>query len=50
MIGLGKLKDEIEEGFALLRSRIGDYQERMDRSTRGWQNDFGSSASIFVTH
>ncbi|KAH9068119.1 hypothetical protein EDB83DRAFT_2314650 [Lactarius deliciosus] len=38
--GLLKLKGDIEEGFASLRSGISSHQEQVDRSTQEWQRNF----------
>jgi hypothetical protein len=48
-MGLNKLIGGEEEGFASLRSRIGDHQKESERSMREWQNNFGSSADACTT-
>ncbi|KAH9022438.1 hypothetical protein EDB85DRAFT_2151796 [Lactarius pseudohatsudake] len=38
--GLSKLKGDVEEAFASLRSGISSHQEQVDRSTQEWQRNF----------
>jgi hypothetical protein len=40
------LKDDMNENFASLQSKIKDFKDQMDRSTKEWQCNFGLSASI----
>ncbi|KAH9013610.1 hypothetical protein EDB83DRAFT_2321631 [Lactarius deliciosus] len=49
--GLSKLKGDIEEGFASLRSGISSHQEQVDRSTQEWQQQITNKKlqSIEVT-